>query len=202
VTSLALPLALSGTLARRSEMGCSQSFESDDGSARVSLAVDASGVARLTLEGEHDVTSGPSPGRYMAGDHEISHVRTLHRSVWSGHASVMAGAVLVTFERVEAAEIRIAGYGTLPLPAPTSSAFTGQLRCHVEHVGVLPAAPTAGEVAAPIGLLRCAWASSPPAPFDLYADGAPWALGAGAGVVSRADESWGGGPSHEVRLAP
>src|SRR4029079_15241983 len=110
ITSMALPLALSGSLERHPEVGCSQAFESSQGTAQVTLAIDAHGDARLTLDGDHGSTMGPSPGRYMTGDHEFSHIREVHRSLWSGHANVVAGAVLVTFERVDAAEMRTSGY--------------------------------------------------------------------------------------------
>lgn len=203
VGSLALPLVLSATLERSSAMGCSQSFQSSSGTAQVQLTVDANGAARFTLEGDYGTTTGPSRGRYRAGDHEVSHIREVHRSLWSGTATPHAGSLLVTFDHVAAAEMRTSGFGTLPLPAPTVQPFTGQLLCHLEQVGVLPAVAAAGEVSTQIDLVRCAWAGTPPAPFDRYADSDPFALGSAGGVQNRLDDPmWSVGPTHEVRLLP
>jgi hypothetical protein len=201
ITSLALPLALTASLERHAEMGCSQSFQSSQGTAQIALAIDRGGAARLTLDGDYGSTTGPSPGRYMAGDHDVSHVREVHRSLWSGHADVVAGAVVVDFERVDAAEMRTSGYGTLPLPAPTTRAFHAQLRCRIERLDVLPSTPAASEVATPMDLLRCAWAGEAPEPFARYSDQTAWALGVGAGVQNLADTNpWGSAIAHQVRL--
>lgn len=203
VHALALPLQLSGALDRHAQHSCSQSFAGSHGLARTSLVIDASGAARLSLEGSEDSTFGPSPGRYAAGDHDFTTTHTLHRSSWSGRAVLAGGRLTIAFTGVEAAEVRFTGTGALPLPAPTTAPFAGQLECAIERIDLLPSAATEHETATPTDLARCTWAGSAPVPFEHYTDGASWALGAGAGVVSTSeDEPWGSITTHAVRRAP
>lgn len=203
VHALALPVQLVGGLDRHAQHSCSQSFASSHGLARTSLVIDASGAAQLTLEGSDDATSGPSPGRYAAGDHDFTTTHTLHRSVWSGHATIAGARLTVAFTSVEAAEVRFTGTGTLPLPAPTTTPFAGQLACAIERTDLLPSAATEHETATPTDLVRCTWTGDAPAPFEHYIDGASWTLGAGAGVVSTSDDDpWGSFTTHAVRRAP
>lgn len=203
VHALALPVQLSGALDRHAQHSCSQSFAGSHGLARTSLGIDASGAARLSLEGSEDSTFGPSPGRYAAGDHDFTTTHTLHRYVWSGHATLAGDHLSVTFSSAEAASVRFTGTGTLPLPAPTTAPFAGQLECVIERIDLLPTTRTEHETATPTDLARCTWVGSAPAPFEHYTDGASWARGAGAGVVSTSeDEPWGSITTHAVRRAP
>ena len=68
VTALGGALDLRGAVDRASEHGCSQSFASSHEHTALRLSVDARGAATLTAESERYETSGPSPGRYAAGE--------------------------------------------------------------------------------------------------------------------------------------
>lgn len=206
ITSLALPLALTTTLERDTDHGCSQSFESVAARATVRLAIDATSAAQLVLDGRYARTSGPSPGRYAAGDHDISQLTELHRATWSGHATILPDGIVLAFDRVERAEARFTGYGTMPLGAPRAQATTARMRCSVTRNDVFPAVEAVGEHPASVALVTCAWLGPSDPPFDRYlddADAAPFVLGAGPGVRDRLERTMGSYETqHQVRLLP
>lgn len=199
ITSIALPLTAAATLERQAEHGCSQSFESVAASATVRLAVGPSGQAELRLDGNHVSNMGPSPGRYMAGDHEFTRLTELHRATWRGTATVSRTGIAIAIDRVEQAEARFTGYGTMPLPAPTTRPFPAQVQCTLAPTDVLPAMPADGEHPTAMRLLSCTWDEAPDS-FARFAEG-PFVLGAGPGVRQVASDGMFG-PAHEVRLSP
>jgi hypothetical protein len=202
VPSLGLPLRVRATLERQAEHGCSQSFESVAATAQVVLEIDASGVARLTLDGVSIDNMGPSPGRYMAGDHEFTRLSERHRSVWTGRATANATTIELRFDRLESAEVRYTGWGSLPLPAPTVGPAAEGLSCAIAPTDVLPAEPTPGETATSLPLLSCHWTGAAAAPFPRYgADSLT--LGSHAGVRDLTSETmFSYASGREVRLVP
>jgi hypothetical protein len=204
VTTLALPLSVVTTLEREAEHGCSQSFESVHAQATVRLAIDATSAVQLTFDGTYSSNMGPSPGRYMAGDHEFSRISEAHRSTWTGRATTLPDGITITFDHVDAAEARWSGYGTLPLGPTTSQAFSAQMRCAIVRTDVLPSVPADGEQPVSTPLLSCAWVGANQPPFDRYTEeGTPFVLGRGPGVRDTiAASMWSYGYAHQVRLAP
>lgn len=204
VASLAWPMALRTTLERDTEHGCSQSFESVSARGTLLLEIDPSGATRLTFDGRYARNSGPSPGRYMAGDHSFSQLTELNHTTWSGRATALPDGITITLDHVEAAEARFTGYGTMPLPPATGQAFTGQIHCAIASTDVFPAVEADGEQAVSIPLLTCAWVGPAPEPFGSYAEeGTSFALGTGPGVRdTRVGSMWSYGSEHRVRLTP
>lgn len=200
IARVALPLTATTTLEREVEHGCSQSFESVAAHATLHLAIGPGGLAELRLDGDYRSNMGPSPGRYMAGDHEFTRLTELHRATWRGTATVGQSGVTVAIATLEEAQARFTGYGTLPLPTPTARPFAAQLQCTIAPTDVLPAAPADGERPTPMRLLSCAW-DQPPDAFARFAEGA-FVMGAGAGVRQIASDTMFGASSHEVRLPP
>jgi hypothetical protein len=204
VTTLALPLTVRTTLERDTSHGCSQSFESVSARGTVLLEIDPSGATRLTFDGRYFRNSGPSFGRFQAGDHGFSQLTELHHTTWSGRASTLPEGITITFDHVEAAEARFTGYGTMPLPAATSEAFAGQMHCAIARTEVFPAVEADAEQPTATPLLACSWVGSSPAPFDSYAEeGASFQLGAGPGVrVTTTSSMWSSRAEHRVRFTP
>lgn len=196
---LTLPLDLHGAIARASEHGCSQSFASTWGQASLGLRVLAPGAATLTIDGYVTSTMGSSR---FSHDRERTVTTAQHQVTWTGTASVVAGELFADFTRRDAAEMLWAGFGTGPLPAPTTTGITARLRCHAERVDVLPATPTSGEQASPMPLVACAWEGEPEAPFDRYLDdGAVLLFGTAPGVrTSYEHHEWQFQTERTVRL--
>lgn len=177
---LALPLDLHGVIARASEHGCSQSFATTSGQASLHLVAPAHGAATLTIDGHVTNTMGSSR---FSRDRERTVTTAQHLITWTGTARSVAGELLADFTQRASAEMLWAGFGTGPLPAPTTAPIVARLRCHAERVDVVPAIPTSGERASAMPLVACGWEGDVVAPFDRYLDaGAAFLLSAGPGV--------------------
>lgn len=121
------PLAYRFAWHNTREHSCSQSFESDTDSGTLTLAVAADGSARLTLDGSHSSTFGPSPGRYRAGARDFQHSSKPVRGEWTGTA-VRRGPSLTlalgSAPRLVRIECRL---GRIPVPSgPGNEAPPGE----------------------------------------------------------------------------
>lgn len=200
VTTLGGAIDLRGAVDRASEHGCSQSFASSDEHTALRLIVDARGAATLTAEGERHETSGPSPGRYAAGDHELTRVNELSRAVLTGRATRTPAGIEVRFDQLETSSVRFTGYGSLPLPPATRVAIATTLRCALVRTDVLPGTPTPDEHAQSLSLLACEITDAPPPLDRLEVPTLHFGHGAGVRTVSE-ERMWDHRPTRAVRLA-
>jgi len=194
VASLVLPLRVATMLRSDVDRWSGGAHESVRASARVRLAIEADGEARLTLDGHRATTLGAARGLEHRSEHD--HV------TWIGHAIVSGARTTIVFAHEDRSAPRLALYGQGPRGPTPPPGGPMWLSCSVGSVAVWPATPELDERSARIPLLLCSWAD-PPSAFEPYGDRSAWALGAGTGVHDSV--AWiGRAPTtrHVVRLAP
>ncbi len=198
--TLAGAFTLGGVLQRTSAHGCSQSFASSDDRAVMQLAVDAHDRVTLTIDVRHYESFGPSPGRYAAGERDVTHTTELGHAELRGSAVRTAAGITLRFERMRESHVRFHGYGTLPLPAPTESAVSYGLRCELASLEVLPAVPSEDERTTTRPLLRCT-AEGAIAPLAAFETLTP-IFGPRSGVRLHASRGmWSDEETTELRIA-
>ncbi|AKF09320.1 hypothetical protein DB32_006469 [Sandaracinus amylolyticus] len=201
VTSLSGALALRGVLEGSRAHGCSQSYASTSQRAELALDVDARGVATLTIDHHTHDTFGPSPGRYIQEGGETTRTTEHVRVVLRGTATRTPSGLDVALTGGERASATWQGWGTLPLPAATSTAVRATLHCAMTRVDVLPSAPRDGATPRAHAVLECSF-DAVPEPLDRYEPG-PLVLGTGSGFVVRTESPmWSPTPERSIRVAP
>lgn len=212
------PLPASGPIALRidirgsREHACSRSFASTTDVASIALDVNADGGATMTFDARADETYGPSPSRYMGGEHGFTRTTRARHVVWTGRATRRSEELIVTFESAVAAERTWSGEGSLPLPTGTRVPAAWTLACRVAERAVLPAmdppsayaTPADTQAAAPLALVRCV-PSVLPEPLALLL--MPFTqdevlLAPGRGVVLATEARWGQKVSVLRHVAP
>ncbi len=202
VSAIALPLDVRATLASTGEHTCSQSYASSRSSGTLALAIDRTGAAHLTLDGTYSQRMGPSPGRYMQGDHSFSETHQRHHASWSGTATIVGQGLVIALDHVDASEVYFSGGTPPPLPPATRAPTTIGLRCAIASSDVLPAIERPGEAGTPTRLLSCAWTGEAPSPVMFYVS-ENMELGSGPGVsVTSTETMWSHGSTQQIRFVP
>jgi hypothetical protein len=120
------PLSFQTQYRLASEHSCSQSFESSEHAAKLTLTVAANGSAKLTVDALETTVFGPSLGRYREGAHNFQRTARESHVEWTGVARRSAGALTVELSAVRSGSEK---------PYPSSL----RLACGVTLVHVQPA---------------------------------------------------------------
>lgn len=140
------------------ETSCSQSFESSRETATYTLTLTPPTTARLDAKVHYASTFGPSPGRYLRGDHDFTSRDEDHAYAWSGHAGWVGDRLTIVFDGATTCEVPAATRASVPCAAVALQAIA----CATIDLPVLPATPAAPrgataakETATTTQLLRC-----------------------------------------------
>jgi hypothetical protein len=111
------------------EDGCSQSFASGRDRAVFALHIGPGGETKLSLTVDYTSTFGPSPGRYAAGDRDISHRRGKRRFTWSGKAVFDGVWLRALLDRQDATCAELPPYGEEGTAVPCGGVAEAAIAC-------------------------------------------------------------------------
>lgn len=139
--------------------GCSRSFANDTETLDVMVSVRADGTARVELARREFSISGPY-------GHEPTRLTTLESHTLTGTSAPSGDGWLVTLTADQHAAVRFSGWGSLPLPAPSTRRGAWSLRCE-------PAAHTLDGAQTATPALTCRFDGDAPAGGARLTSGVP-----------------------------